>query len=394
MERRGKLLLVGSVVPVIAVSIFTLSSVVANAKDKVTIAYISSLTGSNSHLGIGGRNSADLAVRLRNADPKAKYTYELVSLDDECKPNIGVQAVTKIGSDPKVSAAIAHYCSAVAMATIGVFNKFGLPMITFTAIAPEITEGGYKEVNRIIGNATDQTRVGASFMAKLGYKTFGVIHDTTAYGTSLDKQFDQFVNAAGGKVVAKFGTPPEQQDFTAELTKLKEANPQVIYLESLAPLAIRVRLQMDKLGITSQLDSVSGVFSDDYIKTLGPLAEGTLSRRIGKPIEEIPDGQNFLKKYAEQKYDHAPDVWGHYAYAEANLLMDVIEQVGPDRSKISDALRKVKDHDTLLGPVTFDGKGQNINDTADVIIVQDGKWITYDSSEYAKGKRKLKRRDG
>ena len=369
------------------------SSFVAEAKDKVTIAYISSLTGSNSHLGIGGRNSVDLAVRLRNADPKSKYEYELVSLDDECKTNIGVQAVTKVGSDPKVSAAIAHYCSAVAMATIGVFHKFGLPMITFTAIAPEITESGFKEINRIIGNATDQTRIGATVMTKLGYKTFGVIHDTTAYGTSLDKQFDEFLNAAGGKVVAKFGTPPEQQDFTAELTKLQEANPQVIYLEALAPLAIRVRLQMEKLGITSQLDSVSGVFSDDYIKTLGPLAEGTLSRRIGKPIEEIPEGQEFLKKYAEQKYDHQPDVWGHYAYAEANLLMDVIEQVGPDRGKITEALRKTKDHQTLLGPVTFNEKGQNINDTADVIIVQDGKWITYDSSDYAKGKRKLKRRD-
>jgi branched-chain amino acid transport system substrate-binding protein len=68
---------------------------IANAKDKVKVGFIGPLTGGVSVNGIGGRNSADLAVRLRNADPKAKYEYELVVLDDECKPNVAVQQATK-----------------------------------------------------------------------------------------------------------------------------------------------------------------------------------------------------------------------------------------------------------------------------------------------------------
>ena len=145
----------------------------AIAKEKVTIAYIGSLTGGTSHIGLGGRNSVDLAIRLRNQNPKSKYEYQLVSLDDECKPNIGVQVVTKAGSDSRISAAVAHYCSAVALATVGVFHKFGLPMITFTAIAPEITDAhNYKEINRIIGSAIDQNRIGPTFMRKLGYQTW------------------------------------------------------------------------------------------------------------------------------------------------------------------------------------------------------------------------------
>ena len=67
----------------------------ASAKDTVKLAFIGSLTGGNSAVGLGGRNSADLAVKLRNADPKAKYAYELVVLDDECKPDAGVQVATK-----------------------------------------------------------------------------------------------------------------------------------------------------------------------------------------------------------------------------------------------------------------------------------------------------------
>src|SRR5206468_5379990 len=92
----------------------------AAAKDKVKVAFIGPLTGGVAANGIGGRNSAELAVKLRNADTKAKYEYELVVLDDECKPNIAVQVATKAGTDRGVIAAAAHYCSATAIATVDV----------------------------------------------------------------------------------------------------------------------------------------------------------------------------------------------------------------------------------------------------------------------------------
>ena len=65
----------------------------AAAKETVKLAFIGPLTGGNSALGLGGRNSADLAVKLHNASGKGKYQYELVVLDDECKPDTGVQAL-------------------------------------------------------------------------------------------------------------------------------------------------------------------------------------------------------------------------------------------------------------------------------------------------------------
>ena len=67
----------------------------AAAKETVRIAFIGPLTGGVAANGLGGRNSVDLAVKLRNSDPKARFSYELVVLDDECKPNVGVQVATK-----------------------------------------------------------------------------------------------------------------------------------------------------------------------------------------------------------------------------------------------------------------------------------------------------------
>src|SRR5258705_3280247 len=89
----------------------------AQAKDKVKVGFIGPLTGGVSANGLGGRNSADLAVKLRNADAKAKYEYELVVLDDECKPNVAVQVATKMAADKEIVAAATHYCSATAIAT-------------------------------------------------------------------------------------------------------------------------------------------------------------------------------------------------------------------------------------------------------------------------------------
>ena len=77
----------------------------AEAKDRIKVGFIGPLTGGVSVNGIGGRNSADLAVKLRNADAKAKDTYDLVVLDDEFKPNVAVQVATKMAADRKSSRA-------------------------------------------------------------------------------------------------------------------------------------------------------------------------------------------------------------------------------------------------------------------------------------------------
>src|SRR5512147_2742606 len=105
----------------------------ATAKETVRLAFIGPLTGGNSAIGLGGRNSADLAVKLRNADPKARYQYDLVVLDDECKPDTGVQVATKAAADRNVVAGVTHYCSVVAMATRETFHRFGLPTVVWGA---------------------------------------------------------------------------------------------------------------------------------------------------------------------------------------------------------------------------------------------------------------------
>jgi len=364
----------------------------AAAKDKVKVAFIGPITSGVAANGIGGRNSADLAVKLRNADPKAKYEYELVVLDDECKPNIAVQVATKAGADRAVIAAAAHYCSAAAIATVDTFNRLGLPMIVWGAVLPDITyRNKYPEVHRVNGTMINQNEVAAKFMAGLGFKKWVVIHDTTDYGKGHNEYFSKYVKANGGEIVGTFGVTADQQDFTAELTQAKALAPEVIYFGGLTPIGIRIRSQMDKLGLTAVFEGTSGIKSDAYIQGLGPLAEGSLSFIEGAPIEKLPGGKYFQEQYDKAGYKEPPEAYGAFAFVAMQLILDTIEQVGPDRKKVTDALGKVVNYDSIVGPITFDDHGQNTVALITKFVAQDGKWVVWEDSEYAGGKRKLKK---
>jgi branched-chain amino acid transport system substrate-binding protein len=364
----------------------------AIAKDKVKVGFVGPLTGGVSANGIGGRNSADLAVRLRNKDANAKYEYELVVQDDECKPNIGVQAATKVAADKNVIAAATHYCSAVAIATVDTYHKFGLPVVVWGAVLPDITYGNeYTEVHRVNGTMINQNQTAAKFIRSLGYETWAIIHDTTDYGKGHNKFFSENLTKEGGKILATFGVTADQQDFTAELTKIKELNPDVIYFGGLTPIGVRIRAQMDKLGVTSLFQGTSGIVSDAFIKGAGNLAEGVVAFREGAPTEKLPGGKFFLEKYGAEKYDNPPEAYGAFAFAAMNLILDTIEKEGPDRKKVRAALNATKGRDSIVGEITFDDHGQNTVALITKYVIQDGKWTVWEDSEYASGKRKLAR---
>jgi branched-chain amino acid transport system substrate-binding protein len=377
---------------VLATALLAASSAApAAAKYKVKIAYIGPLTGGVAANGIGGRNSTELAVKLRNADPKAKYEYELTVLDDECKPNTAVQVATKAGADRAIIAATAHYCSAAAIATVDTFNRLGLPMIVWGAVLPDITyRNQYPEVHRVNGTMINQNEVAAKFMAGLGFKKWVVIHDTTDYGKAHNEYFSKFIKANGGEILGTYGVTADQQDFTAELTQAKALNPEVIFFGGLTPIGIRIRQQMDKLGIKAVLEGTSGIKSDAYIQGLGALAEGSLSFIEGAPIEKLPGGKYFQEQYDKAGYKEPPEAYGAFAFAATSLILDKIEQVGPDRQKVTAALGNVKNYDSIVGPITFDDHGQNTVSLITKYVAQDGKWVVWEDSEYGAGKRKLK----
>ena len=378
-----------SVVTIGALSVAAIN-VSANAKDKVEVGYIGPITGKVSAHGVAGRNAADLAVKLRNQDPNSKYEYELVVYDDECKPNIGVQVATKLATDKKVSGAVTHFCSAVATGAVRIYHQFKLPVVVWGAISPSVTYGNdFKEIHRTIGTLTSQNKVAVDFLTGLGYKNYVVIYDTTDYGKGHLEAFAHDLQNTDGTLLDAYGVAADQQDFTAELTKAKSLNPDVIYFAGLSDLGIRVRNQMEKLGIDAQFAGVSGIISDTFIEGT-TASEGSIGMRQGAPVETMPGGPEFIKKYDEAGYKDPAEAYGVYAYAAMNVLLDAVEKAGPNRQDITKVLNSMPVKEYSIGVVEFDDHGQNINALVTPMIVQDGVWVAWDESEYATSKRKLK----
>lgn len=360
------------------------------AKDTVKLAFIGPLSGGSSAPGLGGRNSAQLAVAQRNADPSAKYRYELVILDDECRPNIGIQVATKAASDNTIIAGITHYCSAVGIATVDTYARFALPVVVWGAVLPEITYGNeYKEIHRVNGTMINEGRLAAEFFTAKGFKRHVVFHDTTDYGKGQNKYFSDFLKRQGGEIVATFPVSPDQQDFTVELTKVKGLKPDVVMTGGLTPLAVRLRAQMERVGVKAQFAGVSGIMTAGYLEGTGPLAEGTVSFHNGAPITAYSEGRAFMEAYAKAGYREDPDAYGPFAYSAANLVMDAIEKAGPDRRKVRDVLNATKGYRSLVGEINFDDHRQNIV-SAHAYVAQDGRWVYWPDSDYATGKRKLR----
>ena len=161
--------------------------------------------------GLAGVHSAEHAVKVRNADGKAKAVYERVVIHEEWKTNVAVPVATKKAADKDVIAAATNYCSSTAIATVDVYHKFGFPVIVWGAVLPDITyRNKYAEVHRVNGTMINQNDANADLVSKLGYKTVAVIHDTTDYGKGHNEYFSKALPQIGkAKIVDTFADADE-----------------------------------------------------------------------------------------------------------------------------------------------------------------------------------------
>jgi len=96
-----------------------------------------------------------------------------------------------------------------------------------------------------------------------------------------------------------------------------------------------------------------------------------------------------LENYEAANFNEPPEAYGAFSFAATNLIIDAIEKVGPDRSAVMQELNNTRDHDSIVGAVTFDEHGQNTIALITKYVIQDGAWTVWEDSDYASGQRVL-----
>jgi branched-chain amino acid transport system substrate-binding protein len=362
----------------------------AVATDVVKIAFIGPLTGPNAAQGIGAKNSFDLAIRLANKSGEFPYKLEMMTLDDASDPAVAVSAALKAVSDKQVAVASGHWNSGCALATIHTFHSFKVPMMVWGAISPKITEYNYPEITRSCPTLVQENVPFADWVINdLGYKTFSIISDTTDYGEQNTKAFTALADKFGAKILSVDAVPTGTTDFRPILTKIKGLNPDAIYFGGVVMEGALARSQMKKVGMKKVFCAVSGLADPKFIEVAGKAAEGTIITKPGFDLDDLAGGKEFKAAYAAQGYSEPMGAYGIYAYESANIIMAALKQVGPDdKVALAKAIREIS-FDGIMGTTTFDANGQTELSPVTKLVAQDGKWIKWENSEYASGKRSL-----
>ena len=365
-------------------------SVSPSSAKTIKIAFLGPLTGANAAQGNGAKNCFDLAVKEANKSGKFPFTIEMVALDDASDPAVAVSAALKAVSDPMVVAASGHWNSSCALATIHTFHSFKVPFMVWGAISPRVTEYNYPEVTRNCPTLVQENVPFAKWVIEdLGYKTFSILSDTTDYGEQNTKAFKSLAEKHKAQIVSVDAVPTGTTDFRPILTKIKGLNPSAVYFGGVVMEGALARSQMEKLGIDKLFCAVSGLADEKFNEVAGKAAEAVVITKPGFDLDELKGGVDFKKAYEAQGYKEPMGAYGIYAYEAANIILAAIKQAGPDdKAAIAKTIRGIK-YDGILGTTSFDENGQTELALVTKLVSQDGKWVVWEKSEYASGKRKL-----
>ena len=370
-------------------SSFWTDAAMAQEKKLVKLGFIGPLTGPNAAVGLGARNSADLAVRQANEKGNLPFKLELVVLDDASDPTTGVAAATKLCSDALVMAATTHFNSPVGLATIHVFHRYGVPQMFWGGIHPDITyKYNYPEVTRICPNTiVEHERLAQFVIEKFGYKDWAIIYDISSYGKSCLDAAKKAVAKMNGKVLAEDGIAVGATDFRPILSKIKSMKPapQVVYYGGVVTEAALIKIQMNELGMKNLYAGVTGLDSETFNATTKEAAEGTFI--VGKA--HIDENSPFVKAYKAAGYKEYYEATGPYAYDAVNLIIEALKKSGlDDKKKLAQTIRETE-YSGILGMTKFDSFGQTVSGGLTYKVSQDKKWTIWENSDYAKGNRPI-----
>jgi branched-chain amino acid transport system substrate-binding protein len=335
----------------------------AGAKAQVKFGVGAPLTGGSAAFGAQLKNGAEQAVEDINAAGGILGQKLLLGVgDDRADPKEGVSVANKFAADG-VKFVIGHFNSGVTIPASDVYQENGMLVITPGATNPRVTDRpGMWNVFRVCGRDDQQGGVaGAIIAAKFTGKRVAVIHDKTTYGQGLAEETRKAMNAKGVKEVMYEGVNKDDKDFTAVVSKLKAANPDLIYWGGLHDTAGLIVRQMRDQGIRAPLMGGDGITDNEFAAIAGPGAEGTLMTFPPDPRTN-PANRDIVAAF-RNKRGFEPQAYTLYSYAAVQVVKQAAEAAKSlDPRKIADVMHSGKTFTTVLGDIAFDKKGDVAND--------------------------------
>ncbi len=302
------------------------------------------------------------------SDVRLKFIIE----DDQSTVEGAISAFNKLIHQDKVPVIIGVWTSHVAQSVFPIAQENQV-----VAFSPVVIASGLTEIGDFIfraSHATDALIPGGVKLTqeKLGYQRVATIADSVdGFSRDSDATFKKTFADSGIEVVASETFAPIETDFSAQLTRIKESNPEAIFVSAQQIEVIRILTQGRQLGISSEVPFISLVLSVDEIQRAGDAAEGAITFTDWVSTADTLGNQAFVQNYTA-KFGMEPSVWAAQPYAALYILAEAISNAqSTDSTAIRDALANITDFDTVLGKFSFDAVGGAVYDPV-VLIVKNG----------------------
>lgn len=326
------------------------------ASADVLVGVAGPLTGPNASFGSQLQKGAEAAAEFINANGGINGEKVVIDLgDDVSDPKQGVSVANKFVGDG-VKYVIGHFNSSVSIPASEIYAENGIMEVTPASTNPKYTERGLWNTFRVCGRDDQQGAVAGNYIAKqLVGKKVAILHDKTTYGQGLADETKKALNAAGVKEVLYEGVNVGDKDFSALISKLKQAGVEVTYWGGLQTEGGLIVRQSADAGLKSTLVSGDGIASDEFSAIGGPAVDGTLMT-FGPDPRENAAALDAVKKFRAAGFE--PEAYTLYAYAALQLIAGgAADAKSVEPQAVADSLHKGIEVPTVIGTLAYDTKG-------------------------------------
>ena len=328
----------------------------AYAADPIIVGEYGSVTGSQATFGVSTDDGVKLAVQERNAAGGVHgQPIKLILLDDQGKQQEATTAVTKLIEENHAVAIIGEVASSLSLAGGAVAQRDGVPMISPSSTNAKVTQIG-DMISRVCFIDAFQGYVVANFAKeKLGFTKAAILYDhSQAYSSGLRSDFKKaLTKQLGGTVVVEEAYTSADSDYSAQLTAIKNGDPQYIFIPGYYTEVVNIARQARALGLTCPMIGGDGWVSDD-LKNAGTALDGCYFSDHYAKEDDRPEVKNFLTKFRDT-YHQEPDSMAALGYDAASLLFDAMDRANStDGKALAAAINSTKDFKGVTGNITID----------------------------------------
>jgi branched-chain amino acid transport system substrate-binding protein len=324
--------------------------------DTIPVAVVAPITGQYASFGAQMRNGAEMAVAdINAASGVLGKKLELQVGDDACDPKQAVAVANQMVGNG-VALAAGHYCSGSSIPASQVYAQGDIVQISPASTNPVLTDKrAGPNIYRVCGRDDQQGGVAGKYLAEhFTEKNIAFVHDKTAYGKGLADETKKAMNAAGKQEAMYEAITAGEKDYSALVSKLKQANIEVLYFGGYHTEAGLIIRQMRDQGLNTILMGGDALVTLEFWSITGPAGEGTLMTFSPDPREN-PAAAEVVKRFKDKGIE--PEGYVLYTYAAFQAWKQAAEKAGTtDASGVVKALNG-NEFDTVIGKFRFNEKG-------------------------------------